>query len=366
MGNIPFIDLRAGTAKIRKEIDEAIARIIDNTAFVLGPEVEGFEKEFAEFCGASYCTGTSSGTSALHLALLGCGIGPGDEVITVPNTFIATVEAIAMTGAKTVLVDVEQDTSLIDVSKVEAAITKNTKAIIPVHLFGQCCDMDPLMEIAERKKIVVIEDACQAHGALYKGRRAGSLGHAAAFSFYPSKNLGAFGEGGAQTTSDDEFVRRAKALRHHAQYEKNIHAEIGYNYRLDAMQAAILRVKLRYLDESNDGRRTAAKRYMENLQGTGYRLPVEKTDRKHIYHLFTIGCDKKEAVEKALTDAGIGWGEHYPVPVHLQPAFSDLDLGEGSFPIAEKHMGEIVSLPMYPELSAEDVDRVCSVLKENL
>ena len=251
MGNVPFIDLRAGTAKIRKEIDEAIARVIDKTAFVLGPEVEGFEKEFAEFCGASYCIGTSSGTSALHLALLGYGIGPGDEVITVPNTFIATVEAIAMTGAKTVLVDVEKDTSLIDVSKVEAAITPNTKAIIPVHLFGQCCDMDPLMELAEAKKIVVIEDACQAHGAFYKGKRAGSLGHAAAFSFYPSKNLGAFGEGGALTTSDDELLRRAKALRHHAQYEKNIHAEIGYNYRLDAMQAAILRVKLKYLDESN-------------------------------------------------------------------------------------------------------------------
>ena len=366
MGKIPFIDLRAGTAKIRKEIDEAIAHVIDNTAFVLGPGVEGFEKEFAEFCGSSYCIGTSSGTSALHLALLGYGIGPGDEVITVPNTFIATVEAIAMTGAKTVLVDVEQDTSLIDVSKVEAAITPNTKAIIPVHLFGQCCDMDPLMELAEAKKIVVIEDACQAHGALYKEKRAGSLGHAAAFSFYPSKNLGAFGEGGALTTSDDELLRRAKALRHHAQYEKNIHAEIGYNYRLDALQAAILRVKLKYLDESNEGRRAAANRYIENLEGTGYRLPVEKAGRKHIYHLFTVGCADKESVEKALTDAGIGWGEHYPIPVHLQPAFSDLGFGEGSFPIAEKHMCEIVSLPMYPELCVEDVDRVCGVLKENL
>jgi dTDP-4-amino-4,6-dideoxygalactose transaminase len=366
MGNIPFIDLRAGTAKIRKEIDEAIARVVDNTSFVLGPEVEGFEKEFAEFCGASFCIGTSCGTSALHVALLAFGVGPGDEVITVPNTFIATVEAIAMVGAKTVFVDVEEDTSLIDVSKVEAAITSATKAIIPVHLFGQCCDMDPLMELAEKKNIVVIEDACQAHGALYKGKRAGSLGHAAAFSFYPSKNLGAFGEGGALTSSDEEFVRKAKALRHHAQYEKNIHAEIGYNYRLHAMQAAVLRVKLKYLDESNEGRRSAAKRYIENLEGTGYRLPVEKADRKHIYHLFPVGCADKKTVEKALTEAGIGWGEHYPIPVHLQPAFSDLDLGEGSFPIAEKHMSEIVSLPMYPELSAEDVDRVCEVLKENL
>jgi dTDP-4-amino-4,6-dideoxygalactose transaminase len=362
MGKIPFIDLRAGTAKIRKEIDEAISRVIDNTTFVLGPEVE----EFAAFCGASYCVGTSSGTSALHIALLGYGIGPGDEVITVPNTFIATAEAIAMTGAKPVFVDVEQDTSLIDVGKIEAAITAKTKAIIPVHLFGQCCDMQPLMELAEEKKIVVIEDACQAHGALYKGKRAGSLGHAAAFSFYPSKNLGAFGEGGALTTSDEEFLRRARALRHHAQYEKNIHEEIGYNYRLHAIQAAVLRVKLRYLDESNEGRRRAAKRYIENLEGTGYRLPVERSDRKHIYHLFTVGCADKKGVERALSEAGIGWGEHYPIPVHLQPAFSDLGLGKGSFPVAEKHMNEIVSLPMYPELIAEDIDRVCGVLKENL
>lgn len=363
MGKIPFIDLRTGTAKIRQEIDEAIARVIDNTSFVLGPEVEGFEREFASFCGASYCVGTSSGTSALHLALLGYGIGPGDEVITVPNTFIATVEAIAMTGAKPVFVDVEDDTSLIDVAKVAAAISKKTKAIIPVHLFGQCCDMDPLMEMVEGRGIYVIEDACQAHGALYKGNRAGSLGHAAAFSFYPSKNLGAFGEGGAVTTSDAELLERVKALRHHAQYEKNVHAEIGYNYRLHAIQAAVLRVKLKYLDEANEGRRRAAQRYFTSLDGSGYRLPVERDDRKHVFHLFTVGCAEKSAVEEALTDAGIGWGEHYPIPVHLQPAFSELGLKRGSFPVAEKHMDEIVSLPMYPELTDEAVDRVCAVLK---
>jgi dTDP-4-amino-4,6-dideoxygalactose transaminase len=363
MGKIPFIDLRAGVVKIRKEIDSTIARIIDNTAFVLGPELEGFEEDFAAYCGVKHCTGTSSGTSALHLSLLGYGIGPGDEVITVPNTFIATVEAIAMTGAKPVLVDVREDTSLIDPELAAAAVTTKTRAIIPVHLFGQCCDMDPLMELARDRGLIVIEDACQAHGASYKGRRAGSLGHAAAFSFYPSKNLGAFGEGGAITTSDEGFMKRVKGLRHHAQYEKNIHAEVGYNYRLEALQAAILRVKLGYLDESNDLRRAAAGRYIENLDGTAYRLPVEREERRHVYHLFTLGCPDKIAVEKALTEAGIGWGEHYPIPVHLQPAFASLGYGEGAFPIAEKHMGEIVSLPMYPELSIEDVDRVCYILK---
>jgi dTDP-4-amino-4,6-dideoxygalactose transaminase len=363
MAGVPFLDLRAGTAKIRKEIDEAIARIIDNAAFVLGSELEHFEADFARFCGTGFCIGTSSGTSALHLALLGYGIGPGDEVVTVPNTFIATVEAIAMTGATPVLVDVREDTSLMDVEKLGAVCTSRTKAIIPVHLFGQCCDMDPLMELAVKREIFVIEDACQAHGATYKGRKAGSLGHAAAFSFYPSKNLGAFGEGGAITTSDERLHVRAKALRHHAQYEKNIHAEIGYNYRLETLQAAVLGVKLKYLDESNERRRAAARRYLKNLAGTAYQLPVEKADRQHVYHLFTVGCTDKEAVEKALTDASIGWGEHYPIPVHLQPAFASLGLGEGRFPVAEKLMRETVSLPMYPEIAASDVDRVCEVLK---
>ena len=363
MSGIPFIDLRAGTAKIRKEIDATIARIIDNTAFVLGPELEGFEEDFASYCGVRHCAGTNSGTSALHLALLAYDIGPGDEVITVPNTFIATVESIAMTGATPVLVDVREETSLIDPERIAAAVTPKTKAIIPVHLFGQCCDMDPLMELAGDKGLVVIEDACQAHGASYKGRKAGSLGHAATFSFYPSKNLGAFGEGGAVTTNDEEIIERVKGLRHHAQYEKNIHAEVGYNYRLEAMQAAILRVKLKYLDENNDMRRAAAQRYVENLKGTEYRLPVEREERRHVYHLFTLGCKDKVKVEKALTEAEIGWGEHYPIPVHLQPAFESLGYGKGSFPVAERHMSEIVSLPMYPELSSEDVDRVCEVLK---
>jgi len=364
---IPFLDLKASVEPIRAEIDEAISRIVDNTSFVLGPELEAFEKEFSSFCEAEYCIGTSSGTSALHLILLGYGIGPGDEVITVPNTFIATVEAIAMTGAKPVLVDVEEDTALIDPEKVKEAITPSTKAIIGVHLFGQCCDIDALLDIARDKGIKVIEDSCQAHGAVYKGRRAGSLGDAAAFSFYPSKNLGAFGEGGAITTNDEELYRRVKALRHHAQYEKNIHREIGYNYRLDSIQAAVLRVKLKYLDQWNEKRRQAASLYRKGLEVTSYWVPTEKPDRKHVYHLFTIATnsiEKKKRVGEALNEAGVAWGEHYPVPVHLQPAFKELGKEKGSYPVSERLMENIISLPMFPELSGADVEYVCDVLRK--
>jgi dTDP-4-amino-4,6-dideoxygalactose transaminase len=361
---IPFIDLRQGTRKIRSEIDEAVARVIDNTAYVLGPELEAFESDFAAYCGAAHCAGANSGTAALHLALLGYGIGPGDEVITVPNTFIATAEAIAMAGAKPVLVDVLEDTALIDPAKLAQAIGPKTKAIMPVHLFGQTCDMDPIMALAERHGLAVIEDACQAHGASYKGKRAGSLGHAAGFSFYPSKNLGACGEGGAITSSDPKIVERAKGLRHHAQFERNVHSEIGYNYRLESLQAAILRVKLRHLDGWNDLRRAAAKRYIDNLRGTSYWLPKEAPGCRHVYHLFPIVTPNKERVTKALSAADIGWAEHYPKPVHLHPAFAYLGKGEGSYPVAEKLMRGLVSLPMFPELSHADVDRVSEVLRE--
>ncbi|MDD4856911.1 MAG: DegT/DnrJ/EryC1/StrS family aminotransferase [Candidatus Krumholzibacteria bacterium] len=360
---IPFIDLQTSTRKIRKEIDEAVGRVLDSSAFILGPELEAFESEFAKYCGASCCAGVHTGTAALHLALACYRIGPGDEVITVPNTFIATIEAIAMAGAKPVLVDVSAETALIDVEKVRRAITPRTKAVIPVHLFGQTCDMDPLMTLAKEHGFIVIEDSCQAHGSTYKGRRAGSLGHAAGFSFYPSKNLGACGEGGAITTSDSKVLERAKALRHHAQFSRNVHQEMGYNYRLDSIQAAILRVKLRHLDEWNEERRAAAKRYIENLRGTHFWLPIEAAGCRHVYHLFPIGCPNKKAVTKALTDASIGWGEHYPAPAHMQPAFSHLGKGEGSFPVAERLMRESVTLPMFPGLEAQDIDRVCEVLK---
>ncbi len=360
---IPFFDLKEGTRKIRVEIDEAVSRVIDNTSFILGPDLESFEKEFAAYCGTPYCAGIHSGTAALHTILVAYGVGPGDEVITVPNTFVATAEAIAMAGAKPVLVDVREDNGLIDVEKIRPAITPRTKAIIPVHLFGQTCDMDRLMAVAKESRLVVIEDSCQAHGASYKGRKAGSLGHAAAFSFYPSKNLGACGEGGAITTSDETIVRKAKALRHHAQYERNVHRELGYNYRLDSIQAAILRVKLKHLDEWNDTRRLLAGRYRKNLEGTRYWMPKESEGCRAVYHLFPIVTDRKEAVCKALSAANIGWAEHYPQPVHLQPAFAGLGKREGSYPIAERLMRGLVSLPMFPELTPDAVDTVSEVLR---
>jgi len=363
MSKIPFFNLGMQTNAIRPEIDKAISGVIDNTAFVLGPGLEEFEAAFSSYCGTKFCVGTSSGTSALHAALIAFGVGSGDEVITVANTFIATVEAIAMTGARPVVVDVREDTGLMDPSKLEDAITDKTKVIIPVHLFGQCCDMDPINAIASRHGIKVLEDSCQAHGAKYKGRRAGSLGDAAAFSFYPSKNLGSFGEGGAVTTSDEKVMATIKGLRHHGQIVKNEHSVLGYNYRLHSLQAAILNVKLKHLDGWNDMRRKLAARYHENLEGTGYWMADEHPDCEPVYHLFPIGCADKEAVGKALSEAGIGWGQHYPIPVHLQPAFLYLGYSEGDFPVAEKLMRTSLTLPMFPELDEKQVDAVCDVLK---
>ena len=363
MSKIPFFNLSEQTNAIRGEVDQAISGVVDNTAFVLGPGLEEFEKTFAAFCGAEYCAGTSSGTSALHSALIAFDVGEGAEVITVANTFIATVEAIAMTGAKPVVVDVLEDTGLMDPSKLEDAITDNTRVIIPVHLFGQCCDMDAINEIAARHGIKVLEDACQAHGSRYKGRRAGSLGDAAAFSFYPSKNLGAFGEGGAVTTSDEKVVVTIKGLRHHGQIVKNEHSVLGYNYRLHSMQAAVLGVKLKHLDDWNEKRRQLAARYQANLEGSGFWMAATDPDCEPVYHLFPIGCKDKETVGKALSEAGIGWGQHYPIPVHLQPAFSYLGYSEGDFPVAEKLMRTSLTLPMFPELKQEQVDEVCEVLK---
>ncbi|MBN2071280.1 MAG: DegT/DnrJ/EryC1/StrS family aminotransferase [Candidatus Krumholzibacteriota bacterium] len=363
MGNVPFFNLSEQTKGIRAEVDAAISGVIDNTSFVLGPALEQFEKDFSGYCGTKFCAGTSSGTSALVLALLAYKIGSGDEVITVANTFIATVEAIAIVGATPVLVDVFKDNALMDHTKLEDAITENTKAIIPVHLFGQCCDMDPIMEIARKHGLKVIEDSCQAHGAMYKGKRAGSLGDAGAFSFYPSKNLGSFGEGGAVTTDDEEVLKRIKGLRHHGQIVKNEHSELGHNYRLHSLQAAVLGVKLKYLDGWNEKRRSLAERYHRNLEGTGFWMASEHKECKPVYHLFALGCAEKEAVGKALTDAGIGWGQHYPVPIHLQPAFRHLGLSEGDFPVSEKLMRTSITLPMYPELEPGKVDQVCDVLK---
>ncbi|MDD3642365.1 MAG: DegT/DnrJ/EryC1/StrS family aminotransferase [Candidatus Krumholzibacteria bacterium] len=360
--SIPFFHLKEQTNAIRAQIDKSIAAVIDDTAFVLGPALGRFEEAFARYCGVKHCIGTSSGTSALHAALLAYGIGRGDEVITVANTFIATVESIAMTGATPVIVDVLEDTALIAPEALEAAITGRTKAIIPVHLFGQCCNMDPILRIASRHGIVVIEDACQAHGARYKGKRAGSLGHAAAFSFYPSKNLGAFGEGGAVTTDDDRIATTIRGLRHHGQVVKNEHSILGYNYRLHSLQAAVLHVKLDYLDRWNERRRAIAARYREKLDGSGFWMAARHPECEPVYHLFPIARADIQTVGRTLKDAGIGWGQHYPVPVHLQPAFSHLGYSEGDCPVAERLMKTSLTLPMFPELTETQVDEVCRVL----
>jgi dTDP-4-amino-4,6-dideoxygalactose transaminase len=283
-------------------------------------------------------------------------------VITVANTFIATVEAIAMTGATPVIVDVLEDTALLDPATLAAAVTERTKAVIPVHLFGQCCDMAPIMEIASKHGLVVIEDSCQAHGARYRGKRSGSLGHAAAFSFYPSKNLGAFGEGGAITTDDDDVAAKIRGLRHHGQIVKNEHSILGYNYRLHSLQAAVLGVKLKYLDGWNERRRALAQRYQSNLEGSGFWTAARHPDCEPVYHLFPIARTDIQTVGKALKEAGIGWGQHYPVPVHLQPAFAYLGYSEGDCPVAERLMNTSLTLPMFPELIEEQVDEVCRVL----
>jgi dTDP-4-amino-4,6-dideoxygalactose transaminase len=359
---VPFLDLKSQLDEIRDEVEEALHSAIDSSSFILGPRLEKFESEFAGYCGCGFAVGTSSGTSALHLALLASGIGPGDEVITVPNTFIATVEAILYTGAKPVLVDVRDDTFCIDVEKIKEAINENTKAVIPVHLFGQPCDMDPILELAEENGLAVIEDACQAHGAVYKGKKVGSLGTAAAFSFYPSKNLGAFGDGGALTTCSEEIAEKARALRHHAQRERNVFTGIGYNYRLDEIQAAVLRVKLRHLDAWNEKRRRTAAYYRERLQGRGYGFQEVPAGVKPVYHIFALRHEQRSLVQDFLDRSRIGWGKHIAKPIHLQPGYRFLGYSEGSFPVSEALYREIVSLPVYPELSESQKDYVADKL----
>jgi dTDP-4-amino-4,6-dideoxygalactose transaminase len=306
-----------------------------------------------------------NGTDALWFALLALGIGPGDEVITAPNTFIATAEAISFCGATPVFADVDPRTYTMDPARLEAAITPKTKAVIPVHLFGQPADMDPILETACRHGLWVVEDACQAHGALYKGRKAGSMGAAGCFSFYPGKNLGAFGEGGAVVTNDEALADRVRRLRDHGQAKKYYHSAIGWNGRLDGIQAAVLQVKLKYLDAGNDARRAHADRYRERLAGVGQVvLPVEADAARHVYHIFAVQVDDRDRVLQAMGDRGIGCGIHYPVPVHLQEAYAHLGLAAGSFPVAERAASRFLSLPMFPELTAGQVDDVAAALTE--
>jgi dTDP-4-amino-4,6-dideoxygalactose transaminase len=363
---IPFLDLNTQYQTIKDEIDEALRRVIKKTAFVLGEEVELFEAEFAVYCDAKYCVGVNSGTSALHLALLAHDIGKGDEVITVPNTFIATCEAISYTGARPVFVDIDPKTYNIDVTRIEKAITKNTKAIIPVHLYGQPADMAPILDIAKKHNLIVIEDACQAHGAEYKGNHVGAMGNAGAFSFYPGKNLGAYGEGGAVVTNDETIYKKVKMFRDHGQNKKYHHDVIGYNYRMDGFQGAVLRVKLRHLDSWIELRRKNARLYNQFFKGSDVIIPFEPEYAKSVYHLYVIRTRKRDELQNYLTDIGISTGLHYPIPIHLQNAYQFLGYTKGTFPVAEQYAGQILSLPMFPELQENDIQLIANSIKEFL
>ncbi len=362
--NVPFLNLRAAHDPIKAEILSAIQEVIESSAFAGGSFVARFDQEFAAFCQTKHSIGLGSGTEALWLPLLALGVGHGDEVITVPSTFMATAEAITYCGAKPVFIDVEEQTYTMDPALLERAITPKTKAIIPVHLFGQVADMDPIMEIARRHGIPVIEDACQAHGAEYKGRRAGSIGIAGAFSFYPGKNLGAMGEAGAVTTNDSALKAKIETLRDHGQHKKYHHSMVGWNARMDGMQAAVLSIKLKRLEAGNAARRANAEHYRSLLSAENKLvLPRESSDRKHVYHLYSTRTKNRDAVIEALAKRSIACGIHYPIPVHLQEAYKELGLGKGSFPVAEKCAEEFISLPMFPELNKDQIELVARELK---
>jgi dTDP-4-amino-4,6-dideoxygalactose transaminase len=363
--NVPFLNLNAQHAPLRAEIDRAIGEVIDRSAFAGGPFVAEFEKEFAAYCDSVHAIGVGNGTDALWLALLALGVGPGDEVITVPATFMATAEAITYCGAKPVFVDIDERTYTMDPSGLAGALTSRTKAIIPVHLFGQMADMDPILEFARQHGLFVIEDACQAHGARYKGRRAGSMGVAGCFSFYPGKNLGAMGEAGAVVTSDDTLQEKIRILRDHGQVRKYHHTMVGWNGRMDGIQAAVLSVKLRHLEKGNQLRRSHASEYGELLRGVeGILLPFTAQYAEHVFHIFAIRVHERDDVMRYLSDRGIGCGIHYPIPVHLQEAYASLGYEVGAFPVAERCASEFVSLPMFPELTADQVSAVAAAVKQ--
>ncbi|HEV7388961.1 MAG TPA: DegT/DnrJ/EryC1/StrS family aminotransferase [Gemmatimonadaceae bacterium] len=355
---VPFLDLKAQYASIKTEIDEAVLRVLASATYVLGPEVDAFEREFASLHNVRHAVAVNTGTSALHVALLAAGIKAGDEVITVSMTFIATVSAIRYTGATPVFVDIDPVTATLDVAQIESKITPRTRAIMPVHLYGQPADMDPIMEIAKRRNLIVIEDAAQAHAAEYKGRRVGGIGQIAGFSFYPGKNLGAYGEAGVATTNDDTYAHTMRLLRDWGQEKKYYHDVHAFNYRMDAIQGAILRVKLRQLDKWTDARRANARRYDELLAASGITRASEVKGRKHVYHIYGVYHERRSELQAALQAAGIHTGIHYPIPVHLQKAYADLGYREGDLPVTEKIAREQLSLPMFPELADDQIRRV--------
>jgi dTDP-4-amino-4,6-dideoxygalactose transaminase len=360
---VPYLDLKAQYQSIKPEIDAAIASVLESCQFVLGPEVTEFEKEFATYCGAAECIALNSGTSALHLALLAAGVGPGNEVITVPFTFVASVAAVIYAGARPVLVDIDPRSFTMDPAAIEAAITPRTKAILPVHLYGQPADMDPIIEVARRHGLVVIEDAAQAHGAKYKGRPVGSIGDMACFSFYPGKNLGAYGEGGAVTTSNAEYARTIRMLRDWGQDRKYHHVLRGYNYRMEGFQGAVLRVKLRHLEAWTEARRSVVSLYNKLLTGSGVETPTEMPWARHVYHVYTLRTDERDGMHAFLQSEGIQTGIHYPVPAHLQPAYADLGYAKGVFPRSEAAANQVLSLPLYPELSPQAVAEIAGAVK---
>ncbi|MDQ3472212.1 MAG: DegT/DnrJ/EryC1/StrS family aminotransferase [Acidobacteriota bacterium] len=361
---IPFVDLKAQYLTIKNEIETAIREVVESCHFVLGEQVEAFETEFARFCGTEHALGVNSGTSALHLALLVAGVKAGDEVVTVSDTFVATAAAICYTGARPVFVDIEPRSCTMDPARIEAAITPRTKVVMPVHLYGGCADMDPIREIARRHNLIVIEDAAQAHGADYKGRRAGSLGDISCFSFYPGKNLGAYGEAGAVVTDNAEFGTAIRRLRDHGQRQKYYHDEVGYNYRMEGIQGAVLRVKLRHLDDWTAARRRHAAAYRNALASPGVRLLEPVPQGNSAWHIFPVFTPRRDELMEYLKTRGIGTGIHYPIPVHLQRGYADLGYKLGDFPLTEQSCNEVLSLPMYAELTHEQLMEVVGAVHE--
>jgi dTDP-4-amino-4,6-dideoxygalactose transaminase len=369
---IQFGNLHTQYTTIQSEIDAAIQEVLDSGRFILGQQLEQFEQEFAAYCGAQYAVGVGSGTEALHLALVASGITPGDQVVTVPNTAVPTISAITFAQAIPRFVDIDPDTCLMDIdllaqfldAEIRHKGNMRIKALMPVHLYGQCVDMAPLLELARQYRLPVIEDAAQAHGALYNGQKAGTLGDIACFSFYPSKNLGAYGDAGMLVTNDEVMSKQLKLLRNYGQETRYQHTITGFNSRLDEMQAAILRAKLPHLDAWNDTRRQHAKQYTSALASTEIHPPVEAAYGRHVYHLYVIRCKQRDQLQQYLLDHGIQTFIHYPIPVHRQKAYADLQLSEGSFPVAEQTVREILSLPIYPELSPSHIQEVCACLND--
>jgi dTDP-4-amino-4,6-dideoxygalactose transaminase len=362
METVPYLDLRAQYQSLRCEVLSAFEEICELTNFAQGRATSEFETQFAAYCAIDHCVSLNSGTSALHLALRCLDVGPGDEVVTVSMTFIATAWAVSYVGATPVFVDIDPVRRTLNPDNLQAAITSRTKAIIPVHLYGMPAEMDRIMAIAERNGVPVIEDAAQAHGATYQGRRVGQFGQIACFSFYPSKNLGAYGEGGALITNDASIAQRARSLRDHGQSQRYLHDEVGYNYRMDSFQGAVLSTKLKHLDEWNTARINRARQYAELLKDSSYKLPAHIPDSECVWHCYVIETSERDRVRSGLQDVGIQSAVHYPVPVHLQKAYAHLNYQSGDLPVTEALCEHCLSLPIYPELSKEKISRVASVL----